>query len=336
MSNHTAEFYKLIQKDKDLTKLLNDTEKNYTLFVPFNRAFFGRPHSPYTKPNFSESTSHYIATYHILEGIHTSKDVISHVTLPTILKESELGEDKQQRLRFSSLLGFKPKVNIISSIIATDYFGTNGVIHVVNHILLPPPKAIALLDLFPSTFSTSRVALYQTGIGNEIDDLTGSGLTLFAPTNKAWQRIPWDIRTFLFSHHGEKYLKALMRYHVSPKNILFSDSFSRGGDDDKTDAENQSHFHTDIPTLLEDKKIAVDVFRKGPHGSFVKWKINGESRLALTDIPTKDGALHVAYRVLVPFKTKPHGSRHPNALDGHSKLTVEEFVKRMDETLLSK
>jgi len=56
--------------------------------------------------------------------------------------------------------------------------------------------------------------------------------TIFAPTNLAFAKIPFRIRTFLFSPFGRPILKKLLSFHVVPQYVLHSDyhlNATRGG-----------------------------------------------------------------------------------------------------------
>ena len=50
--------------------------------------------------------------------------------------------------------------------------------------------------------------------------------TVFAPTNKAFQRLPKKLRLFLFSPFGEHVLKKLLQFHIVPEFVLHSGGLS--------------------------------------------------------------------------------------------------------------
>lgn len=54
------------------------------------------------------------------------------------------------------------------------------------------------------------------------------GGTLFAPSNWAFQKLGPGINAFLFSPHGQKYLRALLQYHIVVNQTLYSDAFYNG------------------------------------------------------------------------------------------------------------
>lgn len=218
-------------------------------------------------------------------------------------------------------------------------FGTNGVIHVIDHILLPPPTALTLLNLFPNQFSTTVLAIYKSGLDKALDDIAGKGLTFFPPTNNAWKHLPWDVVTFLFSKHGEKVLKALMKYHVAPSATLYSDAYIEHKDKSAANGGGD-YVHKDLHTLLKGESIAVDIKR---WHTFYKWTLNGSKRVIFSDLVTEDGVMQIVS--FPPLNTvcakmlttgQPSGVLIPpcnregdEETEDLSKLTVESLTERL-------
>ena len=105
-------------------------------------------------------------------------------------------------------------------------FGTNGVIHGVDSLLIPPPKVASIIQFLPGEFSTLELGLTKTGLLPAIADTSNHiGGTVFAPSNFAFQKLGPKINGFLFSKYGQKYLKALLEYHVVANQTLYSDAY---------------------------------------------------------------------------------------------------------------
>ena len=113
-----------------------------------------------------------------------------------------------------------------------------------------------IIDLLPGEFSTLELGLGKTGLIPALNDTSNHvGGTLFAPSNFAFRKLGPRINAFLFSTYGQKYLKALLKYHVVANRTLYSDAYY-----DKSDvaAENRipkgyyhvSHVYTHFFTLL--------------------------------------------------------------------------------------
>jgi Fasciclin domain len=94
--------------------------------------------------------------------------------------------------------------------------------------MLPDPTS----DILRNTpdFSSLRKGLMQTGVDVTINDTsTHVGQTLFAPSNKAFEKLGSKLNRFLFSPWGTRYLKALLKYHVVANRTLFSDIYFQAG-----------------------------------------------------------------------------------------------------------
>ncbi len=185
-------------------------------------------------------------------------------------------------------------------------FGTNGVIHGIDSILLPPPPAAKILELLPGEFSTLQLALVKTGLDDVIAEGPHAGGTLFAPSNSAFRKLGPKINAFLFSKYGEKYLSALLKYHIVANQTLYSDAFFRTDSESENTEDitsigtSERKFHVDLPTLLEDKSLSIDITR---WGRIITIKINAFNSVAVPDGIAKDGVIHVLSNILIPPKT---------------------------------
>ncbi|KAH8811468.1 FAS1 domain-containing protein [Xylogone sp. PMI_703] len=330
-SNHTTKLAKLIDEYPDLVKTLNGTAANYTLFAPTDKAFERIPHHGDHKP--SKEVIEKILSYHISKDFYPlGRFLISH-TIPTTLELDSLGG--AQRLRAG--LGFRGlNVNFYSKILLGNIFATNGVIHAVDHILLPPPSALKIISLLPTEFSTLTLGLEKTGLLETLSTAPHVGGTFFAPNNAAFKKLGPRINAFLFSKFGEKYLKALLKYHVSVNQTLYSDAFYKAkeeaefsiNDQTELDTENfpKGHFHVDLPTLLGGKPLSVDI---GRFGGFIRIRINGFTAVAVQDGLASDGVIQVVRSILLP----PHprrGSDETSDSDTEEELTVEDLIERLE------
>lgn len=161
-------------------------------------------------------------------------------TVPTLLSVDTLGIGPQ---RLATEIGLKGlTVNFYSRIVAVNIvrrpsihrltdadqaqFGTNGVIHGVDSLLIPPPKVATIIQYLPGEFSTLELGLTKTGLLPAVADTSNHiGGTVFAPSNFAFQKLGPKINGFLFSKYGQKYLKALLEYHVVANQTLYSDAY---------------------------------------------------------------------------------------------------------------
>ncbi|MFN8256863.1 MAG: fasciclin domain-containing protein [Bacteroidales bacterium] len=112
--------------------------------------------------------------------------------------------------------GRKPWVNN-ASITAKNIEAYNGVVHVINQVLLPPTKDVVDLAIsFAPEFTTLVDAVVQAGL---VDVLKGEGpFTIFAPTNQAFADLGIDLSTLT-----KEQLTSILLYHVVPGRVFSSD-----------------------------------------------------------------------------------------------------------------
>lgn len=205
----------------------------------------------------------------------------------------------------------------------------NGVIHAVKSLLVPPPFVGRELSLFPGKFSTLLLAFDKTDFTSFIHGQVLNGSTIFAPDNRAFQKLGPAANAFLFNTEtGIKYLKAILKYHVVANETVYSDAYYSSGEqeDDGSKAQDdvgRGHYHLDLPTLLGDKRIALDVAR---WAGFIRLKINGYIPIAVQDGIAKNGVIHVPANVLIPPHKHHEGGEESSAT---GEISVEELKERL-------
>lgn len=359
-SDYTSKFASIVDEHESIVQLLNSTKANYTLFVPINAAFEHIPDHPDHKP--SKEFVEALLKYHVGEGLYPAGRILTTHTLPTALQESWLGDRPQrlrtsvgfighrntvhltknsllhtadpQDLRWHGSRGLLSiRVNFYNRVVSADHFAKNGVIHAVRHLLVPPPMVGRELSLFPSKFSTLLLAYEKTDFVKFIHNVNmKDGSTVFAPSNTAFERLGPGANAFLFNtEKGIKYLRALLKYHIVANETLYSDEYyqSKGaevvdlaGADGDAEEQGLKHYHVDLPSLLEEKNIAVDITR---WGGFIDVKVNGYVHVAIQDGVARNGVIHVVDNVLLPHR-KP--GDHEESITGE--ISVEDLVQRLE------
>ena len=319
-SKYTTKLAKWINEFDDIVEALNSTKANYTVFAPTDEAFEKIPEHHH-KP--SKEVLKDILLYHVTDDLYPAGRVLHTYTIPTLYTPSKnLGHPQRLTVRVT-LKG--PAINFYSRLVAVNIFGTNGVVHGVDSILVPPPNVASIIDLLPGEFSTLELGLTKTGIYEKMNstEYEHNGGTFFAPSNFAFQKLGARANAFLFSKYGEKYLKALLEYHIVVDQTLYTDAFYDGRKDDKeTVEERPGGYHYDLPTALCHKNLAVDVGRYGP---FVEIRINGFSRVTVHDGVASDGVIQVVSNVLIPPKT----SGGEQSFWKGEELEVEDLKERL-------
>jgi uncharacterized surface protein with fasciclin (FAS1) repeats len=130
--------------------------------------------------------------------------------------------------------------------------------------------------LLPGEFSTLTLGLIKTGLLEKLNSSAHAGGTLFAPPNGAFKKLGPRINAFLFSKYGEKYLKALLEYHVVANQTLYSTAFVNkttaldlgfaGVFGSPAVAQIEGTFNSYPDTLILDKDADSDVWMYHPPG----------------------------------------------------------------------
>jgi uncharacterized surface protein with fasciclin (FAS1) repeats len=172
-------------------------------------------------------------------------------------------------------------LNENSQVIITDIEAANGVIHVIDSVLLPPSEeaATATSDIVDTAINDGRfntlVAAVQAA--DLVDTLKGEGpFTVFAPTDDAFAALPEGTVDTLLLPENKQQLTDILLYHVVPGKVMAADVVDL----------------TSAPTVLgEDATVEVEdgkVF------------LNDNAEIVITDIETSNGVIHVIDAVLLP------------------------------------
>ena len=149
----------------------------------------------------------------------------------------------------------------------------NGVVHIVDKVLLPPTTDIVdlAISLAPE-FTTLVDAVVQAGL---VDVLKGEGpFTVFAPTNQAFADLGIDLSTLTTEQ-----LTGILLYHVVPGRVYSSD-LSTGN----------------VATLNGDIFIDLSDLTIKDNGSMD----NANLVAALLNVQATNGVVHVIDKVLLP------------------------------------
>merc|ERR1712178_449706 len=107
----------------------------------------------------------------------------------------------------------------LKKVIAADYFATNGVVHIIDGVLIPPvtPNIVKLAESVKD-LSTLVAAVVAGGLA---DTLSSPGpFTVFAPTNEAFAALPAGTLAKLMKPESKKELVDILTYHVLPEKVL--------------------------------------------------------------------------------------------------------------------
>lgn len=164
------------------------------------------------------------------------------------------------------------KLNGNSNVIAADVMASNGVIHVIDKVILPPD--VVDLAIQNSNFSTLVAAVSKAGL---VDALKADGpFTVFAPTNAAFEALFGELGVGGIDDLTADQLTPILLYHVVSGNVRAADVSSGS-----------------VPTLNPEATIEIMVSDTGV-------KLNGSSNVVATDVQGTNGVIHVIDKVILP------------------------------------
>ncbi|MCC5808200.1 MAG: fasciclin domain-containing protein [Opitutales bacterium] len=163
-------------------------------------------------------------------------------------------------------------INGSSMVTAADIQTSNGVIHVINEVILPPGTVVDLAT--DGGFSTLVDLVAAAGLA---ETLSGDGpFTVFAPTEEAFAALDPETVSFLLSEEGLDTLVDILTYHVIGGKVYASE----------------------VPVGESVETLSGDsvTFSAGAMGGL---RINSASIVA-TNIVGSNGVIHVIDEVIMP------------------------------------
>ena len=241
-----------------LTKAgLVDTLKGegpFTVFAPTDAAFDAfEEENPGVLAGIGNAELGAVLTYHVVAGAAVKASMLKDEQVFVTVAGSPVLIDTTGGVKVGD-----------AEVTAADVEASNGVIHVIDRILLPPSNDIVATAVAAGSFTRLAGALTDAGL---VSTLQGEGpFTVFAPTDAAFAKLgatpPGDA------------LKNVLLYHVVA-GAVGSGDLSAGS----------------VPTLLEGEDVTVSLT-----GGV---KVNA-SNVTVANIITKNGVIHVIDTVLVP------------------------------------
>ncbi|MFM8427205.1 MAG: fasciclin domain-containing protein [Chloroflexota bacterium] len=247
-------------------------EGPFTVFAPTDDAFAALPAGTLDellKPENKQQLTD-ILTYHVVSGKVMAADVSGLTSATTVL-----GKDVAIKVDMGNVYINDAKV------IITDIETSNGVIHVIDAVILPPSDEAAaesntIVDVAVADgrFTTLVAAVEAAGL---VETLSGEGpFTVFAPTDDAFGALPAGTLDSLLLPENKQQLTDILTYHVVSGKVMAADVVTL----------------TSAPTVLG-KDITITV-KDG------KVYLNDTVQVIITDVEASNGVIHVIDAVLLP------------------------------------
>lgn len=245
----------------------------FTVFAPSDDAFAKLPKETIAsllKPENKDQLSA-ILTYHVVPGKVLAKDAFKVDSAGTVNGQRVSVRRNNGRLVINESL-----------ITATDIACDNGVIHVIDTVLLPETKSIPEVASANGQFGTLLAAVTKAELA---ETLGGKGpFTVFAPTDAAFEKLPKGTVANLLKKENRDQLVKILTYHVVSGRV-----------------------YSDAAIAAESAKTL--------QGQPVKIRVNAngiainEARVVAADVQATNGVIHVIDSVLLPPSLSTSDSR---------------------------
>ncbi len=248
----------------DLVDTLNG-KGPFTVFAPTDEAFAKLPKETLEsllKPENKAKLAAILA-YHVVPGTVKAADVVKLSNAATV---------QGQRVDIKVDGG---KVTIDgANVVKTDIACSNGVIHVIDTVILPVDGTIVDIAAKNGSFNMLVAAVKAAGL---VETLSGKGpFTVLAPTDAAFAKLPAGTLEMLLKPENKKQLVDILTYHVVPGVAAYSDQVAK---------------MSEVPTVLG---ASVPVSMAG--GKVML----GAATVVAADVEASNGVIHVIDTVLLP------------------------------------
>ncbi|GGD83679.1 hypothetical protein GCM10011514_54670 [Emticicia aquatilis] len=258
-----------------LTKLLTDnglvsTLKGtgpFTVFAPTNDAFAKIDASKLTNAELVN-----ILKSHVVSGRVLAADVKSGVA-------TSLGSSIYLSKNSTGVF-----INGNSQVTTADVSASNGIIHIIDNVIVPPTKSLVEIAQGDPNFSelVSLVLAADASVVTALSSASANGLTVFAPTNAAFTELyKTTPKATLLAPANKALLTSVLLYHVVPGRVFSSDLPNVSGE---------------VSTANTAAKLTFDL----AGGAKVKGKSSGNSNITAVNILGTNGVVHVIDKVLLP------------------------------------
>ncbi|WKZ41335.1 MAG: fasciclin domain-containing protein [Anaerolineales bacterium] len=247
-------------------------EGPFTVFAPTDDAFAALPEGTVESLLLPENKQALtdILLYHVVEGKVMAEDVVGLTSATTLL-----GKDIAIKVDMGNVY-----IND-AQVIITDIETSNGVIHVIDAVILPPSdeaaedaQTIVEIAVADERFSTLVAAVTAADL---VETLSGEGpFTVFAPTNDAFAALPAGTLDSLLLPENKQALTDILLYHVVSGKVMAADVVGL------TSAT--TVLGADITITVRDGKVFL----------------NDTVEVIITDIEASNGVIHVIDAVLLP------------------------------------
>ena len=163
-----------------------------------------------------------------------------------------------------------------ATVVITDIETTNGIIHVIDAVILPASATAPTMDIVETAIANGNYTTLVTAVqaAGLVDDLQSAGpFTVFAPTDSAFAALPAGTIDALLADTAA--LASILRYHVvngavtAEQVVTLTSALTLNG--------------SSVTISVNNGVVKID-----------------EATVIITDIKTTNGIIHVIDAVIIP------------------------------------
>jgi len=265
-------------KASGFSKLLGDNDKKFTIFAPRDDAWRALSDNVKAKLQTNQTYLNEVLKNHIREGLLKIGAMKDYTQITTLNGEKMMlrkyGDENSKKMMINEAV-----------VDEHDRMAANGIIHIVDRVLLPKPKSLwnEIEENQNNAYQISmfRAALKRTGLWKLVQQDSYYKKMIWAPTDEAFRKLPTKQIQYLMDDKNA--MRDVLKYHITP-----------------------GYFHTSLmderwiyvfKTLHKRKKVRcrkklnrLIVFNpKGPNAKSVE-----------IDIVARNGLMNIVDEVLIP------------------------------------
>ncbi|KAF8797136.1 Transforming growth factor-beta-induced like protein [Argiope bruennichi] len=197
--------FKNLLIENGLMEEIKKQDQSWTLFVPTDAAFKSLPRTLKKQIESGEGCVQSILHEHIVKGTVCTAAVVSQVKVKNILDNlMQLTKDESEKLRVNGAL-----------VDSENILGTNGVIHVIDKVLIPPQARNLLKALEEEDRKDLLELLELSDMVSQFEE--AQNITFFAPSKQAIESLSNETREELLN--DRELLKKVLQHHLFPSHM---------------------------------------------------------------------------------------------------------------------
>lgn len=243
----------------------------FTVFAPTDDAFGKLPKGTVETLLKPENRDQLVGilTYHVVKGSVPSTEVVKLDSTNTVNGAAVAISQKDGSVLVNS-----------AKVVTADIQCSNGIIHVIDEVILPPKPAaekshdgVSLSIEGVGTFKTLFAAIDAAGLKETLS--TKGPFTVFAPTDEAFAALPEGTLAELLKPENKAKLASILTYHVVAGTVKAEDVLK-----------------LDSAKTVNGQEVSIKVADGEVHV--------GGARVLKTDVDCNVGLIHAIDKVLLP------------------------------------